>query len=71
VIIVDPDEIARTRDFPNGVAEDLVYAAVRIPEFILIDHVRGERVEQRPDGLVAEAEIKALHGGFGEKNRVR
>ena len=69
VVIVDPQDVIGPQRGDDGVGEGAIYLLVLLPITFFVPREGGKIMEQRPDGLVAEAKIEAVHAFFRQKNR--
>jgi hypothetical protein len=68
VVVAYPDGLFERAVFDHRVAERLVDLSIGPPTGVVVLCVGREVVEQRPDGLVAEALIVSLHIVSGKKD---
>ena len=71
VIVVDPHQIVRRRNFHHRIAEDIVDPLVAGPGALVVIHQGGEIVEQGPERIVAKTLVKRLDVFVREEHRGR
>ena len=69
MIIVNPQHVVRAQRVHHRLAENAVDVPVFLPVLLLVMRQHRKIMEQRPDGLVAETEVKPVHAFFRQKKR--